>query len=295
MAITSSLNLQEDDISKSSAYSPENVSYNVREILCVDVVDSLLDLQERIFKSLQEKGHGDYILPKTREDYEKIINDSKLSVIGIFNKNNKLIGQLVVKKSDHKASKSNGLCLGTELYEIANVLIDPDYNGQGLAKKMISFVKRMEKYTNTTLTAEIEITNLASVKTFLGSNFVIANTEKSPIDGAEIYILAFNRNLNKQISDDEFIEVSQNLKYEEYKKLTSDGFITVGYKKSQLQDNLEADVFIMKKSERLLKITEEKLSSIEKKSKFKTKENIKKICQYYMRRKTNENLNDMSI
>ena len=208
-----------------------------------------------------------------------------------------MIGQLVVKKSDHKASKSNGLYLGTELYEVANVLIDPDYNGQGLAKKMISFVKRMEKYTNTTLTAEIEITNLASVKTFLGSNFVIANTEKSPIDGAEIYILAFNRNLNKQISDDEFIEVSQNLKYEEYKKLTSNGFITVGYKKNKLQDNLEADVFIMKKSERLLKITEEKLSGIEKKSKFKTKGHIKKSfnIKYHMRKRTNKNINDMYI
>mgnify|MGYP004678684229 CR=1 FL=1 len=272
--------------------------YSVKEILCTDTVDSLLNLQERIFKSLQENGHGDYILPKTREDYEKIINDSKLSVIGIFNENNKLIGQLVVKESSHEASQNNGLYLRKKLYEIANVLIDPEYNGKGLAKQMISFVKGMKKYSNATLTAEIEITNLASIKTFLGSDFVIVNTEKSPIDGAEIYILAFNRNLNKQISNVESVEVLQNLQYEDYEELTSAGLITVGYTKSQLRDDLIADVFIMKKSKYLLNEEENVLSSVKNFNFMNTliaKRNYhaKKIWQSRLRARIKENSNSI--
>ena len=271
--------------------------YSVKEILCTDTVDSLLNLQERIFKSLQENGHGDYILPKTREDYEKIINDSKLSVIGIFNENNKLIGQLVVKESSHEASQNNGLYLRKKLYEIANVLIDPEYNGKGLAKQMISFVKGMKKYSNATLTAEIEITNLASIKTFLGSDFVIVNTEKSPIDGAEIYILAFNRNLNKQISNVESVEVLQNLQYEDYEELTSAGLITVGYTKSQLRDDLIADVFIMKKSKYLLNEEENVLNSVKNFNFMNTliakRNHAKKIWQSRLRARIEENSNSI--
>ncbi len=245
--------------------------FNIKEIESETLVDSLLILQEKIYLALQEKGHTDYILPKSREDYQALINDPMSSIVGIFNEDNKLIGQLVVKKSEHKASEYSELDLGQELYEVANLLIDPDYNGKGLAKKMIELVKSMPKYQDSTLTAEIEITNLASTKSFLGSGFVVVNTEKSPIDGAEISILAFNHHLNEQIFDDGFVEISQHLKYEDYEELTSAGLVTVGYKKSVLEDGLEADVFIMKKSKALLKIEEAALKKWKKKqSKYKT-------------------------
>lgn len=234
--------------------------FDVKVIESEYLVDSLMDLQEKIFQNLKEEGHADYILPKSRSDYKSLINNPMASVVGIFNQNNKLVGQLVIKKSEHEASKYNKLYLGEELYEVANVLIDPEYNGNGLAKKMIEFAKSMEKYKTATLTAEIEITNLASIKSFLGSGFFVVNTEKSPIDGAEISILAFNQSLNKQIFDSTFVEVSQHLSYSEYEELNSSGLIGVGYKKSLLEDGLEADVFIMKKSKALLDLEEATLN-----------------------------------
>lgn len=233
--------------------------FDIKEIVNETHINSLLSLQEKIYKILKENGHDNYILPKSFEDYKMLLQDPELSIVGVFD-DDKIIAQLVVKNSDHQNSSYNKLILNQKFYEIANVLVDPEYNGRGIARKMIEFVKNMPKYKNSTLTAEIEIGNLASIKSFLNSGFVVVNTEKSVIDEAEISILAFNSDLNKQIFDEGFVEISQNLKYDEYEELTSMGLITVGYGKTRFnKSSQETDIFIMKKSKILLDIEEEKM------------------------------------
>lgn len=257
--------------------------YKIEQITDIEQIVKLLELQDVVYQKLQTEGHADFILLKTKSDYKKLLKDKNCSIVGIFDEKGNLVGQSVVKHSKHKNNEDNLLSFSSEdSYEIGNVLIHPDHNGKGLAKKMIECIKSLPQYQDKVLTAEIEKDNLSSMKTFLSCGFIGANLEKSPLDEAEVFLLFFDKNLSAQITESDTVEINQNLEFHEYEELSKTGLMVVGYKRigqhinsSQSQvEQLKSQVFTMKKSNQLLKTESDYLAKLKQESVCKeTKQN----------------------
>ena len=152
----------------------------------------VMQLQQKIIDGLHpDEQH--FILHRTEEDYMKSLNSDNSNMLGVFD-GDELIAQTVFampkngEKRDMPELKSDVPNEDLVLYEA--ILVNPQYRGSGLMKKMLDFIED-HAIDNGRKQAiiQIAIDNPASWINALHHGMSITKVDRDPSDGVKVVYL----------------------------------------------------------------------------------------------------------
>ncbi len=160
--------------------------------LGINNLQNVMQLQQKIIENLHpDEQH--FILHRTEEDYMKSLNSSSSNMLGVFD-GDELIAQTVFampkngEKRDMPEFKSDVPNEDLVLYEA--ILVNPQYRGSGLMKKMLDFIEA-HAIDNGRKHAiiQIAIDNPASWINALHHGMSITKVDRDPTDGVKVVYL----------------------------------------------------------------------------------------------------------
>lgn len=152
----------------------------------------VMSLQDRIIANLS-KDEQHFILHRTEHDYMKSLNGKNSHMLGVFDEDI-LIAQIVYclpqndEERDMPEFKSNTPNDNLVIYEA--ILVDPEYRGSSLMKKMLEYIEENaidEKRTTSII--QIAIDNPASWINALHHGMSITKVDCDPSDGVKVIYL----------------------------------------------------------------------------------------------------------
>ncbi len=163
--------------------------------LTKDDIGMSMFLQNDIAKALEEEENSNFIVPKTKEQFERNIDD-KGRMIGIFVEKEdgaeRLIAQSVL--SLPKDGMENNLCdfkppyKNSEIALLESGAVHPEFRGNGLQAKMVDMrAKIAKKIGRKQLYSEIAKNNIYSWSVLLKYNMVLVSAGVDASDGCELY------------------------------------------------------------------------------------------------------------
>lgn len=155
----------------------------------------VMSLQDRIITNLSSDEQH-FILHRTEHDYMKSLNGKSSNMLGVFDEDT-LIAQIVYglpqddEPRDMPEFKSTTPNHNLVIYEA--ILVDPEYRGSSLMKKMLEYIEKNEIDNNrTTSIIQIAIDNPASWINALHHGMSITKVDKDPSDGVKVIYLEKN-------------------------------------------------------------------------------------------------------
>lgn len=152
----------------------------------------VMGLQDRIIANLSSDEQH-FILHRTEHDYMKSLNGKSSNMLGVFDEDT-LIAQIVYglpqddEPRDMPEFKSTTPNHNLVIYEA--ILVDPEYRGSSLMKKMLEYIEKNEIDNNrTTSIIQIAIDNPASWINALHHGMSITKVDKDPSDGVKVIYL----------------------------------------------------------------------------------------------------------
>jgi len=159
----------------------------------------VMGLQDRIIAGLNpDEQH--FILHRTERDYMKSLNGKTSHMLGVFDED-LLIAQIVYclpennEQRDMPEFKSN--TPNEELVIFEAILVDPEYRGSSVMKKMLEYIEKNEidsKRTHSII--QIAIDNPASWINALHHGMQITKVDQDPSDGVKVIYL--EKEINKK-------------------------------------------------------------------------------------------------
>ena len=155
-------------------------------------LNDVMDLQHRIISNLHpDEQH--FILHRTEQDYLKSLKGQSSNMLGIFD-NNELIAQIVYglpnngESRDIPEFKPDILNKNLVIYEA--ILVDPQYRGGSLMKKMLDYIEtNLVDNGRTHSIIQIAMDNPASWINALKHGMSITKVDKDPTDGVKVVYL----------------------------------------------------------------------------------------------------------
>lgn len=168
--------------------------YHIR-FMDKDDIGMSMFLQNDIAKALEKENHLNFIVPKTREQFEKKIDDSG-RMVGVFIKKSdgseKLIAQSVL--SLPKDGSEHGLCdynppyKNSEIALLESGAVHPEFRGNGLQAKMVDMrAKIAKKMGRKHLYSEVAKDNKYSWGVLINYNMILKAAGVDKSDGCELY------------------------------------------------------------------------------------------------------------
>jgi GNAT superfamily N-acetyltransferase len=163
---------------------------------------SLLDLQSRVVADLKSKNKLHYIVPRTA-DYFKEHLSSPHKIIGLKD-NGVFIAQAIyhnkksfIAKDDIGLKHLARIQHNDSISILQGALVDPDFQGQGLMKKIIEhWMLWAQNNGYHHALARTEVSHKASQNSFFHHGFDIVDTIIDARDGASVHVLY--RSLTKE-------------------------------------------------------------------------------------------------
>lgn len=159
----------------------------------------VLHLQQKIINGLQDNEQH-FILRRTKEDYENLLNGKNTNILGVFD-DNKMIAQAVFETPSNQDTRSmpefKSDIPNENLVIFEAILVDPDYRGSGLMKKMLDIIEKNfidDKRTHSII--QIAIDNPASWINALHHGMSITKVDLDPYDGCKVIYL--EKKINQQ-------------------------------------------------------------------------------------------------
>ena len=155
----------------------------------------VMSLQDKIIANLS-KDEQHFILHRTEHDYMKSLNGKTSHMLGVFDEDT-LIAQIVYslpennKERDMPEFKPNTPNHNLVIYKA--ILVDPEYRGSSLMKKMLEYIeKNLIDEQRTTSIIQIAIDNPASWINALHHGMSITKVDTDPSDGVKVIYLEKN-------------------------------------------------------------------------------------------------------
>lgn len=152
----------------------------------------VMNLQDRIIINLSNDEQH-FILHRTEHDYMESLNGKNSNMLGVFD-NETLIAQIIYSlpndddKRDMPEFKPNTPNHNLVIYKA--ILVDPEYRGSSLMKRMLEYIETNEIDKNrTTSIIQIAIDNPASWINALHHGMSITKVDKDPLDGVKVIYL----------------------------------------------------------------------------------------------------------
>lgn len=152
----------------------------------------VLHLQQKIIEGLHpDEQH--FILHRTKEEYEKVLNSKNANILGVFD-GNELIAQTVFETPSNTDSRSmpefKSNIPNENLVIFEAILVDPAYRGSSLMKKMLGFIEEKIIDKNRTHSIiQIAIDNPASWINALHHGMSITKVDLDPYDNCKVIYL----------------------------------------------------------------------------------------------------------
>ncbi len=160
--------------------------------LDINDLDNLIALQNKIISGFHpDEQH--FILHRTREDFAKALHSATAHVFGLFD-GNKLVSQSILslpaddQKRELPEYASN--YKNSEIAVFKAVLVDKDYRGQGLMKRMLKTREEVARFHGRKIAiTQIAADNPASWVNALQYGMQITKVGYDPEDGAKVIYL----------------------------------------------------------------------------------------------------------
>lgn len=155
-------------------------------------LNDVMDLQQRIISNLHpDEQH--FILHRTEQDYLKSLNGQSSNMLGIYDDKN-LVAQIVYglpntgENRDMPEFKPDIPNKNLVIYEA--ILVDPQYRGGSLMKKMLDYIEtNLVDNGRTHSIIQIAMDNPASWINALKHGMAITKVDKDPTDGVKVVYL----------------------------------------------------------------------------------------------------------
>ncbi len=170
----------------------------------------VMSLQDRIIANLS-KDEQHFILHRTENDYMKSLNGKNSHMIGVFD-DDILIAQIIYslpkngETRDMPEYKQDIPNNNLVIYKA--ILVDPEYRGSSLMKKMLEYIEEnaIDK-DRTTSIIQIAIDNPASWINALHHGMNITKVDNDPTDGVKVIYL--EKNINSTNSFQQILDYNQ--------------------------------------------------------------------------------------
>ncbi len=162
-------------------------------------LQDVMKLQDRIIANLSDDEQH-FILHRTEHDYMKSLNGKTSHMLGVFDED-LLIAQIVYCLPENNESRDmpefKSDTPNNELVIFEAILVDPQYRGSSLMKKMLEYIEKNEidnKRTHSII--QIAIDNPASWINALHHGMQITKVDQDPTDGVKVIYL--EKEINKK-------------------------------------------------------------------------------------------------